>query len=238
MLKFIIRNQVMYRADTFRVVANSENYLKAKFIFETDDWIETDSKTATFKGMDGKPYCVLIDENNECVVPWEALVSEGEMYVSIIGMGNNTRITTNTMCVLIEESGDMDGILIDKPSTLSVVEQILEKLNIHQYTEDKKIVGKWINGLPIYEITFVDKNILASSGKMVAKSDIESEQDISLIDVKCVAKLNQTRQSKLPTIEILTSPSNRIEVFCTLNYLEGNTSADFYTTIQYIEGDM
>lgn len=238
MLKFIVKNQVIHRADTFRVVSNSENYLKAKFIFETNDWSEMDSITAIFEGMDGKAYGVILDETNECVVPWETLISDGEMCASLIGLKADSKITTNRSTVLIESSGSMSATSVDKPSTLNIVEQIIGQLNIHQYSENKKLIGRWVNDLPIYEITFIDKNILLVDGKMVAKSNIISESDLTMLDVKCIAKLHQTGKSRIPKIDIIDTDRNEIDVRCTLNYVEPDTSADFFTTIQYIEGDI
>lgn len=74
-VSFLLKNQVIRRTDSNTVVAQSKNYLRAKFITLTDDW--NGPITAIFGG-----YTVILDENNECVVPWEVLQNPGIVKVS------------------------------------------------------------------------------------------------------------------------------------------------------------
>ena len=69
MLEFSVKNQIIERKDSFRAVADSKNYLYAKFEF-TKEW--TGNIIAVFGGADGKFYDVLVAEN-KCLVPWEVI---------------------------------------------------------------------------------------------------------------------------------------------------------------------
>ena len=63
------------RGDTGLVAAGSRNYLTAEFHLLTEDW--TAPITAIFNG-----YAVVLDEHNQCLVPWEALANPGQVAVS------------------------------------------------------------------------------------------------------------------------------------------------------------
>lgn len=91
-LLFSVQNQIITRTDNFQPVAKSRDYLRAGFTFSAD-WNESDTeKIAVFKDG-GRAYKVILDENNECIVPWEALTNAGTLYVSVF-CGN--RITAST----------------------------------------------------------------------------------------------------------------------------------------------
>ena len=63
--------------------------------FEFDDSWDTLTKTAVFKnGKQADNYKVLLDENNECIVPFETLKSAGNLEISIFGIYNNEIVKT------------------------------------------------------------------------------------------------------------------------------------------------
>lgn len=94
-ITFTLKNQIIKRTDKNIVVANSKNYLRAKFTFLTDDWGGT--VTGIFNG-----FTAILDKNNECVVPWEALQFPGELMVSAFC---GDRQTANKAFLPIMESG-------------------------------------------------------------------------------------------------------------------------------------
>ena len=112
-LYFEIKNQTINRVDTFKPVANSKNYLTAHFDFLTDEW--DDTVTAIFTKGD-LAYSVLLDTNNECLVPWELLTEEGDIYVSCFC---GDLITTGKSRIFIAESGYTEETENSEPSTPS-----------------------------------------------------------------------------------------------------------------------
>ena len=100
-LNFRIVNQTINRIDDFQPVSQSKNYLMACFEFITDDWNNIDNKTAIFKTENNELYKAVITDGL-CIVPSEATVNNGYIYVSVYG---GDRITTNSIAVFIDESG-------------------------------------------------------------------------------------------------------------------------------------
>lgn len=74
------------------IVAGSVGYLKAKFYFSQDEW--RDCRKAVSFWKDEEEYAVLLNENDECLIPSEALTGE-KFLVSVTGARSDYRITTN-----------------------------------------------------------------------------------------------------------------------------------------------
>ncbi len=89
-LQFEITHQRINRVDTFKPVSDSKNYLYAHFEFLTDEW--NGIITAIFT-KNNVSYKMLLDNNNECIVPWELLVDGGDISVSCY---QDYLITVNT----------------------------------------------------------------------------------------------------------------------------------------------
>lgn len=117
-LQFRVNEQRLSADENWKyVAAESENYLKTKFIFESGPW-ETPGTVAVFTSPYGITYETPLDENGECFVPLEALAHPGRMavslYYSVIGQEEDEydvihdvtdfRITTNTVNVLIHST--------------------------------------------------------------------------------------------------------------------------------------
>lgn len=117
-LKFNVKNQIIKRADTNRIVADSKNYLLAEFCF-TDDWVG--SKTAIFKYEGEDAVNQLLDDNNRCKVPFECIKS-GQLSISCFC---GDLITANKSYINIEESGLENG-KTPEPPTPDIYSQILE----------------------------------------------------------------------------------------------------------------
>lgn len=124
-IQFVVKNQVIRRVDHFVVVADSENYLYARFTFVSDDW-DNLTKTAIFKKVTSDTaYEQILDANGVCEVPHEVLAGEGSIVVSVFG---GTLITVNTAIVRVEKSGYSSDLESSVDPTPSVYEQIVSRL--------------------------------------------------------------------------------------------------------------
>ncbi len=137
MLKFNVIGQQILRVEGTHVVADSYNYLRASFEF-SDDW-EGVVKTAIFKNG-ANTFSVLLDENNECIVPHETLI-EGLLDVSVFGVIDNELITTDVAQIRVLKSGYTEG-QTPLPPTPSVYEQITAILNNLSGGETNKVLAK------------------------------------------------------------------------------------------------
>ena len=120
MLEFVVNHQEIMRNDSFEVVAGSRNYLVARFTF-TEEW--TGSKTAVF-GKDDKHYTMLIDDDNKCYVPWEAI--QPPMFTVSVFCGD--LVTASVADVRVVESGYQCNDT-PAPPTPDVYAQIIGKLD-------------------------------------------------------------------------------------------------------------
>lgn len=72
-LQFNVEHQHINRIDRRPVVAsNTKNCLIAKFSF-SDEWDEFDTRYAVFR-KNGISYSVELNDEKECVIPWEVLI--------------------------------------------------------------------------------------------------------------------------------------------------------------------
>ena len=114
-LAFLLDHQVISRSDKNTVVAGSKNYVRARFILRTDDWVRP--ITAIFGG-----YTQLLDDNNECTVPWEVLQQPGKVEVSVFCGDLHT---ANIAVVPVEKTGYKSGETPKDP-TPDVYQQFLQ----------------------------------------------------------------------------------------------------------------
>ncbi len=108
-IEFKVQHQTITRTDTYKVVANSQNYLRARFRF-CEEWAGL-TQTAVFSTNSGKHYSALI-ENGECLVPWEVLCVS-EFWVGVFA---GDRITTTTAQVSVKPSVKLNAEPGLKPS--------------------------------------------------------------------------------------------------------------------------
>ena len=125
-LIFYVNNQALTLSpvsQNIKVVADSNNYLKAKFVFQTNDWKNTLPKFAlfTYNGHSYKKYLGIEEnvEENECFVAPE-VIQAGEFSVSVFIDGY---ITTNIVNIPVAASGYTKTIE-NQPATPSVLEQM------------------------------------------------------------------------------------------------------------------
>lgn len=122
-LKFEVTNQLINRVDTFKPVADSKNYLTAHFDFLTDEW--EGAVTAIFT-RDDKSYSMLLDNDNNCLVPWELIEEGGDIYVSCFC---DNLVTTNKSRVFIADSGYLEETENSNPPTPNIYDQIIAQFN-------------------------------------------------------------------------------------------------------------
>ena len=148
-LLFYVNNQTLSLNPTqinTKVVADSKNYLKVQFMFQTSEWKKGDLLYALFTHK-GKTYKKIlgIEEGakwNECFVAPE-VIKEGKFSVSVY---SNDLITTNTIDISVARSGYTENIVNQNP-TASVIEQMNEKMYQYaklcndMYEEIKKMKG-------------------------------------------------------------------------------------------------
>ncbi|MDD6483512.1 MAG: hypothetical protein PUF72_02930 [Clostridiales bacterium] len=121
-LLFNIANQHINQVNSQCVVSDSVNYLEAQFFF-SDDW-DGFEKTAVFTGADSA-YTALLNGGG-CIVPHE-IITAGRFSVSVFGIRDDVRITTDTVYITVQRSGYRDGET-PKPPTPTVYEQILGRI--------------------------------------------------------------------------------------------------------------
>lgn len=129
-----------------KVVADSKNYLKAQFVFQSSDWKESKIQYALFS-YNGKTYKKILGAEeglaqNECYVAPE-VIKPGKFSVSIYC---DNMITTNKVDVEVDPSGYTENIENQKttPSVMEQMNQLMYKytsLCNDIYKECKKIKG-------------------------------------------------------------------------------------------------
>lgn len=93
-LKFTVEGQTIKKksdCDFSGLVAGSENYLKAKFLFSVE-WHGC-KKAASF-WLGDQEHAVLLDDFDSCMIPSEVLTGE-QFKVSVTGVKKLYKITTN-----------------------------------------------------------------------------------------------------------------------------------------------
>lgn len=124
-LRFIVTKQKLTEDGQPFVVANSREYLSATFDFSSA-WNNC-IKTAVFRKASGEAFSVLLDTENSCTVPWEVIECP-QFTVSVYGVCETERITTNQVVVKVEICGYEEGKTPEDP-TPTVYESIVDQLN-------------------------------------------------------------------------------------------------------------
>ncbi len=117
MLEFRVYEQIIERTDGYLPVTETVD-LQSKFVFEGEEWKGT--ITAVFTHNE-ESYSVILNENGECLVPWEVLKEPGVLYVSVYKIPIHP---TNKAIVYVEPSGYEKGETPKDP-TPSVYEQLI-----------------------------------------------------------------------------------------------------------------
>lgn len=125
-LLFYVNNQNLSLSpaqENIKVVADSKNYLKAKFIFQTKDWSSMWPVYVLFTYNDKtyKKYLGIEEglDVNECFVANE-VIKPGTFTVSIFG---GDLITTNEISIEVSKSGYKENI-VNQETTPGALEQM------------------------------------------------------------------------------------------------------------------
>jgi hypothetical protein len=138
-LGFHVQNQVISRFDSAYVVADSRNFLTAKFVFSTPEW-KGKTKTAVFK-QNGEVYQRILDREDTCLIPWEIIKYPG-FGVSVFA-GN--LITANVAQVSVTASGYTHATGT-APPTPDVYQQLISLIDERRLIGPRGERGK--QGLP------------------------------------------------------------------------------------------
>lgn len=119
-------NDQSITSDKIRLVRHSENIYKCHFTF-SEDW-QTFGKTAQFKSELGTPIAVVLDSNNECFLPVEALKGN-YCYIGVEGDNDNPQLYPTVWTEgLFVEDGACQGEEHEEP-TVDVYQQIISLLS-------------------------------------------------------------------------------------------------------------
>lgn len=155
-LKFNLRHQNITLVNKAEIIASdSKNYLQAHFNLLSDDW--NNSITAIFKADNIGTYTVLLDSDNNCLVPWELLKPNAVIKVSAFCDNLHTAVTASFK---VAESGYTEGETPSAP-TPTIYEQILKGLDSKQ---NKLIAGDGIK---------IDDNVISSFGNSAYEIALE-----------------------------------------------------------------
>lgn len=127
---FNLKYQEISRSDNNLIAASSKNYVTAKFLPISFDWVKP--VTAIFEN-----YCVTLDDNMECVVPWEVLQTPGKVKVSAFCGDLHT---SNIAVIDVVESGYKQGETPSDPTPdlyHEITQKVNEAVNISQEALEK-----------------------------------------------------------------------------------------------------
>lgn len=141
--EFTVEGQMIKRNDSIEPVAKCRNLYKAHFNFLTEEW--KGLKTALFaQGSYSKSQ--VIDENGDCLVPWEFFDSNNETF-GYVSVYCGDLVTANRAIIKILKSGYQKSDASVEP-TPDVYQQILqiqeETKQIAQSVRDDADSGKFI----------------------------------------------------------------------------------------------
>ncbi len=127
MLNFKVENQIISRSDNFRVVADSRNYLTAKFDL-SEEW---QGDVFAIFGYDGKFYHQKLT-GGICAVPWEVI----KVPLFTVSLFCGDLITANIITVGVEKSGMEEGEVPGTPTPSAFAEYMRELLKKNQEIAD------------------------------------------------------------------------------------------------------
>lgn len=125
-LLFYVNNQTLSlnpAQKNIKIVADSKNYLKTRFIFQTSEWTRGVIRYAIFTHS-GKSYKKILGiepgcKSNECYVSPE-VIKEGNFTVSVFC---DDLITSTKVVIPVEASGYTENI-VNQEATPSMLEQM------------------------------------------------------------------------------------------------------------------
>lgn len=130
-IKFKIQNQTLIRLDSFKPVENSKEYLYVNFEF-SEDWNSITNKRALFTYND-KTYERVIDENNQCNVPYVVIKSSG-FNIMVVGQNDDgLLIDTDNPFIYVLKTGNVNGLVVPLTDIQS------DTLEVEKFNDTAKI---------------------------------------------------------------------------------------------------
>jgi hypothetical protein len=96
--------------------------VKAEFKFDSE-WDSYDTKVAIFAVNNCIAFKDYLDENNQCIVPWEALRKPNTIQVSVVGFHEDKTYTSVLVPVKVHQGGDADAESPSEP-TMNIIAKI------------------------------------------------------------------------------------------------------------------
>lgn len=122
-IEFKATGSNLRRIDLNKVVAYTQNELGARFSLNSD-WDDLSPIVAIFSKDDGVAYDMVLDDNKECIVPWEVLLGKGVLTVSLVG---GSTLTSTEVEINVLATGQLGGLASQPSDTL--YRQLLSKYN-------------------------------------------------------------------------------------------------------------
>lgn len=122
-IEFKATGSNLRRTDLNKVVAYTQNELSARFSLNSD-WDDLNPIVAVFSKDGGICYDMVLDDNKECIVPWEVLSGKGVLNVSLVG---GSTLTSTEVEINVLGTGQLGGLTSQPSDTL--YRQLLSKYN-------------------------------------------------------------------------------------------------------------
>lgn len=171
MLQFTIDEQRLSRVDDYFTVSDTVD-LRAEFHFLSEEWDGQEIFAIFAVGSDA--YTVKLDENRECLIPWEVLTDARMFYVSVY---KNPLHPTNRVSVSYERSGYADGTYPSEP-TPTIYEQLKAEKGDSLALQDREL-SLMAEGKPVSTVTLPESG---GSGDGNVSSDTISNIEVLTLE--------------------------------------------------------
>ena len=156
---------------------HEQNYVALHFLLD-DFWKSIEARGCIFK-KDGQSITVMLDEQNDAVVPWELLQSPGVLYVSLFG---GDRMTTCEVDIAVLESGWDENSIAPSAPTVDAFNDILNRLSTSEkLLQNTATSASMANYLANNAISTLSGKVDKVSGKDLSSNDF-TDSDKELLD--------------------------------------------------------
>ena len=137
--KIAVKDNKLIKVRDTLMIEDTINGIKCTFEFRSD-WSNFRKTIVFARGhiypaiSNPQTISILLDDNNECVVPPEILSESGEFSIGLIGEDDNSRIVTNWLYYKTKW-GCYDTGIAPNPPTPTVYEEILTAIQNHTHDE-------------------------------------------------------------------------------------------------------
>lgn len=194
-IEFKATGSNLRRIDLNKVVAYTQNELSVRFSLNSD-WDDLSPIVAIFSKDNGPTYDMVLDDNKECVVPWEVLSGKGVLTVSLVG-GNT--LTSTEVEINVLATGQLGGLTSQPSDTL--YRQLLSKYN--------EVEADWEsckNLLDTYKSEVSASTSAIDSTRENAVQELtQIENDVSNLLDECKNNLAEAKEVYNKSVELLNS---------------------------------